>query len=213
MRGLKLKSESMEERNELSHLLQMRGLKQRLMKDDGSKNSRIFYRCVDWNIDFAEASEGWDVSHLLQMRGLKPFPILPTRRYNRRIFYRCVDWNNWLFGLRMIAPRRIFYRCVDWNTHLCGFNFGGGKVASFTDAWIETQPGFNRPGFGESHLLQMRGLKHLFQTQMYRLKESHLLQMRGLKHVVYYTLLDMFGRIFYRCVDWNCICPFPRSTY
>ena len=33
------------------------------------------------------------------------------------------------------------------------------KVASFTDAWIETQLRYYRVGINESHLLQMRGLK------------------------------------------------------
>ena len=33
----------------------------------------------------------------------------------------------------------------------------------------------------ESHLLQMRGLKHSKKRKKYPLQESHLLQMRGLK--------------------------------
>ena len=53
-------------------------------------------------------------------------------------------------------------------------------VASFTDAWIETQC---RQGLEanqrQSHLLQMRGLKH------FRLNWKH----------------HRHGRIFYRCVD------------
>ena len=34
----------------------------------------------------------------------------------------------------------------------------------------------------ESHLLQMRGLKHGYIYPVTRLARSHLLQMRGLKH-------------------------------
>ena len=34
-----------------------------------------------------------------------------------------------------------------------------GQVASFTDAWIETNGQINKITFSGSHLLQMRGLK------------------------------------------------------
>ena len=75
----------------------------------------------------------------------------------------------------------------------------------------------------ESHLLQMRGLKHSKLDALININESHLLQMRGLKrlHVIegkapgVSHLLQMRGlkpknefgyetlrsRIFYRCVD------------
>ena len=75
----------------------------------------------------------------------------------------------------------------------------------------------------ESHLLQMRGLKHLSSVSNRFDKRSHLLQMRGLKHQKMIAqrqhgeshLLQMRGlkpkstqrnlkerrRIFYRCVD------------
>ena len=36
------------------------------------------------------------------------------------------------------------------------------RVASFTDAWIETALRLNDIYFSMSHLLQMRGLKRLF---------------------------------------------------
>ena len=55
----------------------------------------------------------------------------------------------------------------------------GGGVASFTDAWIETV---------------------LPKWLTYR-ERSHLLQMRGLKHVPSRVFAIVFGRIFYRCVD------------
>ena len=40
------------------------------------------------------------------------------------------------------------------------FEHGCRQVASFTDAWIETYPGGSKKNAFESHLLQMRGLKH-----------------------------------------------------
>ena len=75
------------------------------------------------------------------------------------------------------------------------------KVASFTDAWIET--GINRwnQPYSLSHLLQMRGLK---QIGTYNKDEgclSHLLQMRGLKQAPDYINKEELCRIFYRCVD------------
>ena len=74
----------------------------------------------------------------------------------------------------------------------------------------------------ESHLLQMRGLKHSFtnwftsfpvasftdawietwiMVQMGCPISSHLLQMRGLKPPKPKLPLPKMGRIFYRCVD------------
>ena len=75
------------------------------------------------------------------------------------------------------------------------------EVASFTDAWIET---FIKRGSVfrmQSHLLQMRGLKHgLIIVQKVR-SESHLLQMRGLKQMLVCMMIFSLRRIFYRCVD------------
>ena len=74
-------------------------------------------------------------------------------------------------------------------------------VASFTDAWIETN-GLEEAGIEcRSHLLQMRGLKRIGGTLKKRLHRSHLLQMRGLKHLFLRFLCVLYGRIFYRCVD------------
>ena len=59
------------------------------------------------------------------------------------------------------------------------------KVASFTDAWIETNcnhiPNINYT----SHLLQMRGLKRTVAKCVSEYLASHLLQMRGLKPILY----------------------------
>ena len=53
----------------------------------------------------------------------------------------------------------------------------------------------------ESHLLQMRGLKHYADDVSDSNEKSHLLQMRGLKQRDYTILPSPSGRIFYRCVD------------
>ena len=77
------------------------------------------------------------------------------------------------------------------------------RVASFTDAWIETREGLLKISSFRSHLLQMRGLKRNQPYKHYRPRQvasftdawietyqsagvfsqcqSHLLQMRGLK--------------------------------
>ena len=55
-------------------------------------------------------------------------------------------------------------------------------VASFTDAWIETDNAIKMSGLEVSHLLQMRGLKRSRKDDILNNPSSHLLQMRGLKH-------------------------------
>ena len=54
-------------------------------------------------------------------------------------------------------------------------------VASFTDAWIETLPIAPKEIGRLSHLLQMRGLKPTPPVSPQAGDKSHLLQMRGLK--------------------------------
>ena len=97
------------------------------------------------------------------------------------------------------------------------------RVASFTDAWIETFSDESLRTYLRSHLLQMRGLKqpgnryhlesilsHLLQMRGLKLKnlslpgkyiKSHLLQMRGLKRTTRNEYKRGVCRIFYRCVD------------
>ena len=53
----------------------------------------------------------------------------------------------------------------------------------------------------ESHLLQMRGLKHILHNRKTQLGQSHLLQMRGLKRIGSTLKQRLHSRIFYRCVD------------
>ena len=171
----------------MSHLLQMRGLKQHATKISNPKKK----------------------SHLLQMRGLKRETDAKvnlsevasftdawietadnTEEYQppfSRIFYRCVDWNRHGAGVFSQCRRRIFYRCVDWN-FFGGISLNIFSVASFTDAWIETTKGMmiqlfrksrifyrcvdwnsgytgSSAGIPLSHLLQMRGLKHVYGTR------------------------------------------------
>ena len=129
-------------------------------------------------------------SHLLQMRGLKPVSPLSPFTPCCRIFYRCVDWNF----------------CIE-----CVFNCN--CVASFTDAWIETNLSTRAKSMILSHLLQMRGLKHILLVRCFGHFLSHLLQMRGLKQVSADLRFPVIGRIFYRCVDWNiCRNTLYRNT-
>ena len=60
---------------QMSHLLQMRGLKLLLLSISCTLIGRIFYRCVDWNIKFSGKSFSEGGSHLLQMRGLKQLEV------------------------------------------------------------------------------------------------------------------------------------------
>ena len=76
------------------------------------------------------------------------------------------------------------------------------KVASFTDAWIETNYTIIPSGERQvSHLLQMRGLKPNLGGNNALYQMSHLLQMRGLKRAYEAIYNAYIRRIFYRCVD------------
>ena len=116
------------------------------------------------------------------MRGLKPLMIEEGQPPFGRIFYRCVDWNHRIGIIFRRNSSRIFYRCVDWNHNYKLIVVICCKVASFTDAWIETHTSDEKRDPKKSHLLQMRGLKHV---------------------KVLVKLGREKGRIFYRCVDWN----------
>ena len=121
------------------------------------------------------------MSHLLQMRGLKP-----NGGYRNAV--EAASHLLQMRGLKLETSHktnryrcRIFYRCVDWNTISPTYPIPF-PVASFTDAWIET---VNEAG-------------HTVTTV-----KSHLLQMRGLKLWWGKYSDGYYGRIFYRCVDWN----------
>ena len=138
MRGLKQSGISVDIIDFRSHLLQMRGLKHignililvpievasftdawietwTLSMLDYGNLCRIFYRCVDWNVDWKMITFEVVWSHLLQMRGLKHINSALVSAQNSRIFYRCVDWNFAVNWIRKRTESRIFYRCVDWN--------------------------------------------------------------------------------------------------
>ena len=77
-------------------------------------------------------------SHLLQMRGLKP-------ENERKRNFAQLSHLLQMRGLKHPKrPKRL----------------QAGKVASFTDAWIETTCESPFRTASKSHLLQMRGLKH-----------------------------------------------------
>ena len=167
---------------------------------------RIFYRCVDWNLTLIVFIILIPVSHLLQMRGLKQknnnnstqsseSHLLQMRGLKR--FWKCaplmwykvasftdawietININIWICVGRVASftDAWIETACalVNWTSKpVASFTDawietdwlpspgGIAKVASFTDAWIETfNPEFDHIGY-QSHLLQMRGLKPSF---------------------------------------------------
>ena len=148
--------------------------------DKITQRSRIFYRCVDWNtlevktaiIKYvASFTDAWIETLISLISEINLLVASFTDAWietpggvakkllRRRIFYRCVDWNCALARSNSLIAGRIFYRCVDWN----------------------------RPS-----------------TSLRIFLLSHLLQMRGLKHIGRFIIATYRSRIFYRCVDWNC---------
>ena len=103
------------------------------------------------------APNSYIVSHLLQMRGLKP------KEEN-------ISGENLLVASFTDAWIETFFE---------PFYVSATNVASFTDAWIETV-----------------SWRHCEKTLA-----SHLLQMRGLKQIYQYIQKQEERRIFYRCVD------------
>ena len=76
------------------------------------------------------------------------------------------------------------------------------EVASFTDAWIETNRCLAGMNFSRSHLLQMRGLKRQSPTNntMTRMVASFTDAWIETRYVNHLGNKES-GRIFYRCVD------------
>ena len=74
-----------------SHLLQMRGLKPKLMILMSMSISVASFTDAWIETDNAIKMSGLEVSHLLQMRGLKLRDEKKYKPFMRRIFYRCVD--------------------------------------------------------------------------------------------------------------------------
>ena len=77
-------------------------------------------------------------SHLLQMRGLKLLSRPPDPEDQGRIFYRCVDWN--LACKPCCQIKKVASFTDAWiETQIYPATFADFRVASFTDAWIETR--------------------------------------------------------------------------
>ena len=90
MRGLKLTNDQGQGTLQLSHLLQMRGLKL------GSSLGCTVPTVASFTDAWIETSNPkrcvpYFQSHLLQMRGLKQSMMLVIQLLPCRIFYRCVD--------------------------------------------------------------------------------------------------------------------------
>ena len=204
MRGLKHRQVRRISRTWQSHPLRMRGLKLRDTINFDKKLCRILYGCVDWNSYICRTQSRFQ-SHPLRMRGLKPFFKVfaclflashPLRmRGLKRLSMRSIN-RSWI--------SRILYGCVDWNNKKC-FCWFYTKVASFTDAWIETLVSHLVSPDVESHPLRMRGLKRKDADGYKSLYVSHPLRMRGLKHTGTVAGVDRCRRILYGCVDWNCL--------
>ena len=157
----------------------MRGLKQKILNAYISDESHLL-QMRGLKLKRKSVQSIVSSSHLLQMRGLKRSNKYKDYRKMGRIFYRCVDWNLWYVTLKC-------YICV----------------ASFTDAWIETEVAvwwterkrrifyrcvdWNRCGDVEQLPVRCR----IF----YRCVDWNLDEMTP------YEVQER--RIFYRCVDWN----------
>ena len=75
------------------------------------------------------------------------------------------------------------------------------SVASFTDAWIETEGGaLSESGLGVASFTDA-WIETYAKTLAETKNMSHLLQMRGLKRETDAKVNLSEGRIFYRCVD------------
>ena len=139
MRGLKLVFLALLVLISVSHLLQMRGLKLKRTEHNKVTQSRIFYRCVDWNHPrkpicssriVASFTDAW-----IETR---------TGKYQRKYLLVASFTDAWIETVtqnphfvqtdvasftdawietkddeeEVLEPCRIFYRCVDWNVDL-----------------------------------------------------------------------------------------------
>ena len=161
----------------------MRGLKQTLIDWAKSDSSRIFYRCVDWNLK--------RLLHLTEVPG--------------RIFYRCVDWNFHTCDTYLPGSSRIFYRCVDWN--FCGWIGNTAYSSRIFYRCVDWNLMLTETKLSVrvSHLLQMRGLKpnrNLYYKNYLRRIFYRCVDWNSF--CITRPNLEL-SRIFYRCVDWNCL--------
>ena len=153
--------------------------------------------------DFCYTFVLFEQSHLLQMRGLKHNTSVYNERFDtshllqmRGLKQTCKDFNiifavSHLLQMRGLKPYiiNLIVKCTKvasftdaWiETLQTEIQLGCISVASFTDAWIETTAKRQTREQPLSHLLQMRGLKHYYLDDLQKVDTSHLLQMRGLK--------------------------------
>ena len=113
MRGLKLLLTLKLSLIGLSHLLQMRGLKQQDQKyDDAQRMSHLLQMRGLKLIRIVIMVDQLN-SHLLQMRGLKPRPSMDSHRQNQVASFTDAWIETCAAMARFWRLRRIFYRCVD----------------------------------------------------------------------------------------------------
>ena len=74
-------------------------------------------------------------------------------------------------------------------------------VASFTDAWIETETWSRTANLDAVASFTDAWIETTCEPPFRTASKSHLLQMRGLKPVLRPILPSTWCRIFYRCVD------------
>ena len=91
MRGLKQAFESGKDLNTVSHLLQMRGLKHNRTVSHITYFGSHLLQMRGLKLVFLALLVLISVSHLLQMRGLKLKRTEHNKVTQSRIFYRCVD--------------------------------------------------------------------------------------------------------------------------
>ena len=121
----------------------------------------------------------YSLSHPLRMRGLKQLGLPET----------ATEAESHPLRMRGLKPNN---RCS--RRRQC-------KVASFTDAWIETHHCRNVPHGTVSHPLRMRGLKPDVELITELRALSHPLRMRGLKPQQNMIMRTLCRRILYGCVD------------
>ena len=120
----------------------------------------------------------------------------------RRIFYRCVDWNL-RYRIRILPVRVASFTDAWIETKDVVAMMKHFDVASFTDAWIETMSRQRICFCGKkSHLLQMRGLKLARAQEFFRNAVASFTDAWIETIFSSYNWVEV-SRIFYRCVDWN----------
>ena len=123
----------------LSHLLQMRGLKQGAAYAKTLAESRIFYRCVDWNLGIVSRNKVHIVASFtdawIETTGSKvwwrsayvaSFTDAWIETWSCKCYLSIIEvasftdaWIETVMSrLKDAGLSRIFYRCVDWNNCL-----------------------------------------------------------------------------------------------